>query len=98
MNPITPTKENLIEAVESIGLDESNLRFDYSGKGMMGRECLGLEGGISDLINFTIELTARAAFDGNIEAVAWMGNVRSDSMGYSTIWYWPSLNVEGSVA
>lgn len=55
----------------------------YSGRGMMGRTCLGI---VVDDANKLFELFYNlGARDREMPA----GSVRSDHMGLSTIYYWP---------
>lgn len=80
--------------------DEDEIRTDYSGRGMYGRTCLGYTG--EDVIMFAFHLaitlteTARMhepeLFDVE-EYLIMMGNPSMDSMGRSTIYYWPNVTL-----
>lgn len=84
------TKEEVIEALEDAGLDEENIRWDYSGRGMFNETCFGFTGSDSDLIQFAIYL-ARLTPGRDLY---WMSNFRSDSLGMDTIYYWPGISFE----
>lgn len=77
-----------IEDTQSLMEQDIEVRENYSGKGMFGQNCPGI---VCDIATF-------ALFCACLGAVAdewdWVGNVRSDSMGTSTIWYWPGVQLE----
>jgi hypothetical protein len=63
---------------------------EYSGRGMMGRTCLGVvtEGGQTPL-NLLAEIIMECE---EIEEAAYLlRHARTDSMGTETIIYWPSI-------
>lgn len=74
----------IIERLYESGMDEDALRPDYSGYNMNGRTCLGIVCGLSEFVAFVLNLGAD--YD-------WLPSVRTDSMGMSTIYYWPSVQV-----
>lgn len=97
MATLTIDAEIVREALDNAGLDYSAFRFDYSGRGMYGDNCIGLVGSDGDAIKFCAYL-AKALdaaevldFDSAIEDLA---NARSDSMGLSGITYWPHMAVD----
>ena len=93
-----PTKEQyekLIEALEEFGTPRS-----YSGRGMFGSQCLGITTDeplrVLALVSYALGLV-----DGENEVagsgpeyqelVGKFANARMDSMGRSTILYWPTI-------
>lgn len=64
--------------------EEYNLELyeDYSGRGMYGTECIGVEGDTYDIQGAT----------GALRKI--LGNNRQDSMGLGSIIYWPSVSME----
>jgi len=84
------TREEFQDLVYAAGLSEEDIRWDYSGRGMYGRECVGLTCSESEMFGFIGEV-ARATEDDDWD---WVKDVRSDSMGLDTIWYWPNVSVE----
>lgn len=94
------SKSALIDAAYDAGLDPDDddvLRFDYSGRGMYGRECFGIVGGLEDLIRFVATWAAKCENEyedhERFNDYDWLTDIRSDSMGLSSIWYWPSVQV-----
>jgi hypothetical protein len=92
---------DLLDICGDAGIYDENIRDDYSGRAMYGRECFGIVGNESDLVTF-IKGVAVAAYqagqendDDNpvIELADELENVRSDSMGMDAIYYWPSVQV-----
>lgn len=94
--------DRLEDALGGVDLEpgDDNLRTDYSGRGMYGAECVGWVG--EDPIRFAFELAviiARAFveqepdLDDIRDALDKIGSPASDSMGRSTIWYWPAVRV-----
>lgn len=81
-------RDLLVDALLSIGLNEDALR-DYSGYAMYGSTCLGIVCDVSDLLAFALQLAVLGA------DTEWVPAARSDSMGLSTVWYWPSVSIEG---
>lgn len=85
--------DDLVDRAE-VALD---VRADYSGRAMYGRTCVGLVGSIGDFAGFMIELGRRVAVDDDagVEydelAQAIQSDVRTDSMGLSTIFYFPQV-------
>lgn len=88
-------------------LNESDIRTDYSGRGMYGRTCIGVVG--SDPILFAFQLAVLIARgeagleDGEDDqltpfdirsALEEIGAPSTDSMGYQTIHYWPNITVD----
>lgn len=85
--------------------DIEDIRTDYSGRAMYGETCLGYT--CNDVALFTFRLATeicrdeRASVeqdgDPSLEEVEEMmldiGDPRTDSMGRSTIYYWPNVTV-----
>ena len=76
---------DLLRTVWDAGDIEMSVR-PYSGRGMYGKECVGVE--VDDI--FTLALALGDANNGNIDLFQ-LGTPRSDSMGLGTIYYWPRL-------
>jgi hypothetical protein len=73
--------------------DNYELKFqdDYSGRGMYGKECIGVVGTWSDMYQFLLALGE----DEDIrDLFALEGAPRSDNMGLDTVWYWPGLSAD----
>jgi hypothetical protein len=76
------------------GDDDSNAQWrnDYSGRGMYGDNCLGVVlSGDVDFAKFVILITEVLGTD---EAYDLVTKLRTDSMGYSTIYYFPGVTME----
>lgn len=96
--------ERLKDACEYDG--EISFRDDYSGRGMYGKECVGISGGYSACQRLIAEVIIQigqgmqAANDGDPdfdefeEAVRKLMNFASDSMGSDVILYFPRIKVE----
>jgi len=85
------TKDQFKEAVWDAGLDaDSDIYWDYSGKGMYGASCLGITCTEGELLEFVAYL---ARLDDQLD-LDWLRGVRSDSMGMSSIFYFPSLKFQ----
>lgn len=91
MPSITPDKLAEIQADTAT----ERVRTDYTGRGMFGRECLGVVvDGLGELSAFTDALAA--ALDEDPHEL--IDRAQSDQMGRRTIYYWPSIQVEGNWA
>jgi hypothetical protein len=62
---------------------------EYSGRGMFGEACVGVYGSTGDLVAF---VTDAASLTGDDRA-PWR-HPSSDSLGLSTIWYWPGIQTD----
>jgi hypothetical protein len=90
---MTDVLKFVVELLEEEGFD---LRRDYSGRGMYGKTCLGLVGDTRDLIRFIRFIEREHADEYTnfpMDDVDWLDDVREDSMGRSTIFYWPKVQV-----
>lgn len=76
---------------------------DYSGRGMLGKNCVGVTGSAYDLMRFTIHCIPKLDEDWWAEtgdADTWVERiecsdewyaVRTDSLGVDAIFYWPNI-------
>jgi hypothetical protein len=69
-------QEKIIKKAEELGL---NVYHDYSGRGMFGKNCLGVVGAMHDLDTLLSEV------EGSAEGL------RKDNMGLDYIYYWPDI-------
>src|SRR6185503_1826598 len=71
----------------------------YSGRGMYGKECFGVDS--SNPVNDLIRLFGALAEQFDAEQIAEVANaldgVRMDSMGRGSIMYWPSIEWQENV-
>lgn len=106
---ITVTDDSVVDAVEEAvqeaSLDpETNLRWDYSGRHMYGRDCLALTGSLDDLVRFVATLTQTvdeaSRQDGLYHGVvgellalhdAVQRDTRQDQLGLGQVFYWPHV-------
>lgn len=93
----------LVEAIKELDVLEHDfeVRMDYSGRGMYGKECIGFV--TREYTTFLMALTVAlidsmryATLDNTIQ---WsdLTDVRSDSMGLSTIVYFPDWQLDTEV-
>lgn len=93
----------------ALSASDVELRENYSGRGMSGRTCIGVVGSRSDLDTFERELAKGIALESNDGGPIYMDYAidefldaldevttlsREDSMGLSTIRYYPYITVE----
>ncbi len=86
---------------DSVGYDDASWREDYSGRGMYGRECPGIttDNPMQVVMAFAATLAimeAQEEYDTfpELENVTWDSfQVRTDSMGLSTIVYFPNMKI-----
>lgn len=92
--------DTIIEQINELDVldDEIEVRTDYSGRGMYGKECIGFV--TKEYSTFLMALTVvlinsmrYASLDNTIE---WseLTDVRTDSMGLSTIVYFPDWHLD----
>ncbi len=67
-----------------------NYRDDYSGRGMYGKTCFGITGGLSDYVEFLLQASMVLGLD---EAREMFGAPSYDSMGWDTIYYFPNVKI-----
>lgn len=75
-------------AIADAGLQDNQLRPDYSGRAMYGADCLGF---VYDDLGEVFEFVA--ALSAIVEDDSWSTTARQDSMGRSSIVYWPGVQV-----
>lgn len=66
---------------------------DYSGRGMFGRQCIGVVGSPSDLVRFITDVIPRIESSDDelgAQASAWL-YLQKDDMGLDSIFYWPNI-------
>ncbi|MCI8363928.1 MAG: hypothetical protein HFG34_03115 [Eubacterium sp.] len=68
---------------------EYTLRADYSGRGMFGRECIGIV--CQDALSMMVDLTEYISTFDVININQKLGRICSDSMGMDTIVYFPDI-------
>lgn len=107
---ITVTAEQVQNAINEVEqYAEISLRPKYSGRAMYGLDCFGVVGAESALVKFelalAIEITAASAHSLTVDRYGLMDNYenivdgrRQDNMGYSTIYYYPGIEVDGEFA
>jgi hypothetical protein len=94
-----------VESLKGIALDlDMNFRTDYSGHGMYYKTCVGVVGGLPQVIKF-VKAVAEWLQDNDSYADTddyrdvetfydmFIENLSSDSMARSTIWYWTDVQV-----
>ena len=79
--------ESLVEDVDAQMGGDVDIRDDYSGRGMFGEECLAVVGD-----NYTLDVFLDAARYFGIKAS--LRTMQQDSMGLSSVYYWPHIKVE----
>lgn len=98
--PVEISKSDLLEALSYIELEEeSDVRWGYSGRSMYGRTCFGFVGSMEDYGTFLLALVDvyyDQTEDINVSrelAGHFVERCCTDSMGYSTIFYFPGIQV-----
>jgi hypothetical protein len=96
-------KSVLLDIAEVAAIEEDSLRFDYSGHGMIGKECFGIVGDTGDLVRFVAEATeayVNALDEGDTDLsddlrplYSRLDAIGQASMGRDYIFYWPQLQV-----
>lgn len=92
----TINRQTIEQALYDADLEpEEDLRDDYSGRGMYGRNCFGFVTSIAGLARFFAALGALAAEDEELEQLPGdlARNLSSDSMGRDTIFYFPNFQL-----
>jgi len=84
-------KKGIIEAVMEADLDpEDCIRWNYSGRGMYGKECFGFVGSEGEFGRLMVELTAIIGVE---EARQLTNSMVTDNMGLRVIFYFPGVEV-----
>lgn len=73
---------------------DEDVRIGYSGRGMYGTRCFGV---VTDLTNYSLFVVNLNERDPDL-ALAAMRSVTSDSMGFSTIYYFTDLSTDSYLA
>ena len=83
----------LAEAAWHAGIDEEESAFygDYSGRGMMGRNCAAIDiDGTGELVKLFVQI---AVIDPGL-AAALAADLHTDSMGHGIVAYFPAFTVD----
>ena len=94
------------EEIANIG--EHSVRADYSGRGMYGKTCIGVESAYGSVYEGAVKLALMMVLSGDPhrQDLSWyevqdlmndLPNSRSDSMGMGMIVYFPGLTIEEGV-
>lgn len=87
-------RADLEDILWDAGLDPDDvLQIDYSGRGMYGRQCVGLTCTLGESLQFVSAVTRKAEREG--EPCNWLFSVQEDGMGLGSIYYWPGVQVVG---
>ena len=85
--PITITRDQLQQITDTLGDDDDfSVREDYSGRGMFDATCVGF---VHDCSAFELGVAIGAILGDNALDL----RARTDSMGRSTITYFPNLAI-----
>jgi hypothetical protein len=90
----TSEKHQLQELIEDCGFET---RW-YSGRGMYGRECLGVEvERVTDLADLVVQVMEMARDQGDVsdDVGEHLTRVSFDQMGLGVIFYWPEVPFVG---
>lgn len=91
------TKKLIEEVALNFDSEDLSLTFDYSGRFMYGAQCFGvIASGIETFSLFVHELTYVAALkddDTVNDITSLLSNLRSDSMGLDSIYYFPFADI-----
>jgi hypothetical protein len=99
MIELTPGQAQDLEfAMQDADFELSQIRWDYSGRYMYGRTCIGITGSIRDLMRFVLLVMPKIVSEletGDRDVIPqvpeeWL-DVRSDNMGMDMIFYWPEV-------
>lgn len=83
------SRDQLEELKSALDLLDEDVRYDYSGRGMYGRECLGL---VVDATDLVVGVALSQVFGDDAWDIA--RNACTDSMGRGAIVYFPGYTVE----
>ena len=76
-------------AYESDDFDPDTIRWDYSGRGMYGETCFSIVGEMRDLGAFMATVVPH--IDHEIVPISAWADVRQDSMGLQSVFYWTKI-------
>lgn len=85
----------VMKAAEIADLGDDSIQENYRGRGMYGASCFGIVGSMRDLTRFMVALTCLEMQETDETSCAenLADNVATDSMGYSTIFYFPGIKL-----
>lgn len=98
-------RELLEEILDEVGIDlVSDVRWDYSGRGMYGRTCFGFVGDNHLLVAFFAELGRHQGWfdesgdddrypDLDVVLSSFQRALTTDNMGLNTIFYFPGVEI-----
>lgn len=91
-------REQLRVVLETAGIDEDHVRWDYSGRYMYGKTCFGFTADLISFGAFMVQLgMAQVEWEASEQPLAnlhlFVNDVRTDDMGRRTIYYWPSIRI-----
>lgn len=93
---MTQAIAELIRYVAEDGNEDTSFRNNYSGRGMYGRECVGIVGSEDDCKALMAEVIKEAHARGDEvefdDVVDMMFDYSQDSMGLDVIIYWPHIS------
>lgn len=85
-------KSEIIDAIRAAAYARDvKVYMDYSGRAMYGTNCIGIVGDLGDLVAVIARVTRDWDSD---EEITELNNIRSDSMGQESIYYWPRLETD----
>lgn len=93
---LTISRYQLEEVADRLDLEMgSDVRPDYSGRGMYGKTCVGVvTDSMGGFVRFLLEVASEIGLGSNDEIGDLADRTSRDSMGLSTIYYWRGLTVE----
>lgn len=88
----------ITDTMYDLGMEPDGVRTDYSGRGMYGRTCFGIDiDGAAAGFTFKLGVALAANHPELAEELSYE-TVATDNMGLGTIVYWPNVTVEGADA
>lgn len=93
--------QTILESVIEEQGEDANIRIyeGYSGRGMYGKECIGVTGSLGDIVSALLEGALKMAstmsrFEKR-DLLDDVQNMQRDSMGHDMIVYWPGIEFVG---
>jgi hypothetical protein len=99
---LTITRDEITDAAELIDLYEADdqsdegfsIREEYSGRGMFGTTCAGIDLDSDEVLPFVAALTALLTERDRLgDALSLASKARTDSMGSDVVLYWPGVTI-----
>jgi hypothetical protein len=89
------TRSTLWGILHDADVEDTDVRFEYSGRAMYGKTCFGFVGSLASLATFFYQLGVQSTDVNELGDVAeeLSMRLRSDDMGFGTIWYFPGFEV-----